>query len=98
MALERAATIQTKHLNEPDDAANTLVEAFKAYRKTDPQDAARVLDQAVSHYTSKGNFRRAAGHKEKLGELYEVEMGDQKKAIEAYEAAASWYESDNAEA
>lgn len=98
LAFERAAAIQTKNLNEPDDAANTLVEAFKSYRKTDPQDAARVLDQAINHYTLKGNFRRAAGHKEKLAELYEVELGDQKRAIEAYEAAASWYESDNAEA
>ena len=46
IAFERAAAIQTKNLNEPDDAANTLQEAYKAYRKTDPEDAARVLQQA----------------------------------------------------
>ena len=46
LAFERAATIQTKNLSEPDDAANTLQEAYKAYRKTDPEDAARVLQQA----------------------------------------------------
>ena len=98
LAFERAATIQTKNLNEPDDAANTLTEAFKSYRKTDPEDAARVLQQAINHYTLKGNFRRAATHQQNLAEVYEVEIGDQKRAIEAYDVAAGWFESDNAEA
>ncbi|MCJ1397802.1 vesicular-fusion protein S17 [Xylographa trunciseda] len=97
-AFERAASIQTKQLNEPDDAANTLTEAFKVYRKTDPEDAARVLQQAITHYTMKGNFRRAATHQQNLAEVYEVEIGDQKRAVEAYEVAAGWFESDNAEA
>ena len=96
LAFERAAAIQTKNLSEPDDAANTLVEAFKVYRKTDPEDAARVIDVAINHYTGKGNFRRAATHKQNQAEVYE-EMGDQKRAMEAYELAASWFESDNAE-
>ena len=52
-ALERAAQIQADKINEPDDAANTWQEAFKSYRKTDPQDAARVLQFAINHYTSK---------------------------------------------
>ncbi len=97
-AFENCAKIQTTKLNEPDDAANTLTEAFKVYRKTDPLDAVRCLDVAINHYTSKGNFRRAATHKQNLAEVYEVEIGDQKKAIESYELAASWFESDNAEA
>jgi len=98
IAFEKAANIQIKNLNEPDDAANTLVEAYKVYRKTDPQDAARCIDLAINHYTSKGNFRRAATHKQNLAELYELEIGDQKKAMESYELAASWFDSDNAEA
>ncbi|KAL2073560.1 hypothetical protein VTL71DRAFT_10886 [Oculimacula yallundae] len=97
-AFEKAADIQTNKLNEPDDAANTLTEAFKVYRKSDPLDAARCLDVAINHYTMKGNFRRAATHKQNLAEVYEVEIGDQKKAIESYELAASWFENDNAEA
>ncbi|MCJ1372831.1 vesicular-fusion protein S17 [Loxospora ochrophaea] len=95
---ERAASIQNKNLNEPDDAANSLTEAFKCYRKTDPEDAARVLQQAISHYTLKGNFRRAAAHQQNLAEVYEVEIGDQKRAAEAYDVAAGWFEGDNAEA
>lgn len=97
-AFERAAAIQTSNLKEPDDAANTLTEAYKSYRKDEPDDAARVLEQAISHYTLKGNFRRAATHKQNLAELYEVELGDQRRAMEAYETAAGWFENDNAEA
>jgi alpha-soluble NSF attachment protein len=97
-AFEKAAQIQTKNLNELDDAANTNVDAFKAYRKTDPQAAARCLKVAIDRYCAKGNFRRAASQKEQLGEHYEQELGDSKSALEAYETAAGWYESDNANA
>lgn len=97
-AFEKAASIQSNKLSEPDDMANTLTEAFKVYRKDSPSDAARVLQTAISHYTSKGNFRRAATHQQNLAEVYELELGDQKKALEAYETAAQWFESDNAEA
>ncbi|KAL2759563.1 hypothetical protein ACRALDRAFT_2093011, partial [Sodiomyces alcalophilus JCM 7366] len=97
-AFEKAANIQTNNLKEPDDAANTLVDAFKAYRQADASAAVRCLDVAINQYCARGNFRRAAGHKEALGELYETELGDSKKAIECYEAAAGWYEGDNATA
>ncbi|KAM3418431.1 hypothetical protein BST61_g4419 [Cercospora zeina] len=96
-AFERAAQIQQQKLNEPDDAANTLTEAYKSYKKDEPEDAARVLEQAIQHYTTKGNFRRAATHKQNLAELYEIDLGDDKRAQEAYETAASWFETDGAE-
>ncbi|KAI1497405.1 alpha-soluble NSF attachment protein [Biscogniauxia marginata] len=97
-AFEKAAAVQSKNLNEPDDAANTLVDAFKVYRKENPEDAVRCLDFAVNQYCKKGNFRRAAQHKENMGEVFEVEVGDTKRALECYEAAAGWYEGDNAAA
>ncbi|KAL2008680.1 hypothetical protein VTN00DRAFT_6874 [Thermoascus crustaceus] len=98
LAFEKAAAIQKNNLNEPDDAANTLNEAFKVYRKTDPEDAARVLSAAIQHYITKGNFRRAATQQQYLAEVYEVEIGDMKKALDAYEKTAEWFEGDNAEA
>ncbi|GAE00118.1 vesicular-fusion protein sec17 [Paecilomyces variotii No. 5] len=98
LAFEKAAAIQTQNLNEPDDAANTLQEAFKVYRKTDPEDAARVLSSAIQHYVGRGNFRRAATQQQHLAEVYETEIGDMKKALDAYEKAAEWFDSDNAEA
>ena len=97
-AFEQAAQIQTKNLNEPDDAANTMVDAFKAYRKDDPNAAIRCVNVAIERYCQKGNFRRAAGQKEAVGEIYEQDLGDSKMALEAYETAAGWYEGDNANA
>lgn len=57
-----------------------------------------MLSSAIQHYVGRGNFRRAATQEQYLAELYEVEIGDVKKALEAYEKAAEWFDSDNAEA
>ncbi|KAK3343806.1 soluble NSF attachment protein [Lasiosphaeria hispida] len=97
-AFEKAAAIHRDRLNEPDDAANLMIDAFKVYRKESPLDAVRCIESAIKQYTSKGNFRRAASHKENQGEVYEVEIGDRKKALECYDTAAQWYEGDNASA
>jgi len=75
-----------------------MVDAFKVYRKEAPQDAARCLEFAIDRYCSKGNFRRAASHKESLGEVYEQELNDPKSALACFETAAGWYETDNATA
>jgi alpha-soluble NSF attachment protein len=97
-AFEKAANIQASKLNEPDDAANSKIDAFKAYKQVDPEAAVRCLDDAIKQYCVRGNFRRAASHKESEGELFELEIGDMKRALECYETAAGWYEGDNASA
>lgn len=95
---EKAAQIQINNLKEVDDAANTYVDAFKVYRAESPEDAARCLEFSINQYCTKGNFRRAASHKESLGDLFENQLGDMKRALDAYEAAAGWYEGDGATA
>lgn len=86
--------------DERDDAPNTLVEAYKAYRRTDPKDAARTLSQAIDLFTKRANFRRAAGYQFNLAELYEqeTELFPPAKSMEAYELAAEWYAGDQADA
>ena len=73
-----------------------MIDVFKVYRKDSPHDAVRCVEAAIRQYTSKGNFRRAASHKEAEGEVYENEIGDRQKALECYDSAAQWYEGDNA--
>lgn len=97
-AFEKAAQISLNNLKEPDDAANSMVDAFKVYRTESPEDAARCLEFAIDRYCAKGNFRRAASHKESLAEVYEQQLGDAKTALACYETAAGWYEGDNATA
>lgn len=56
----------------------------------------RCIEFSIEQYCTKGNFRRAAKHKESVGDLYKKQLGDMKSAIKAYETAAKWYESDGA--
>ncbi|KAK3315255.1 putative vesicular-fusion protein sec17, partial [Apodospora peruviana] len=95
---ELAAKINRNDLKELDDAADNMLQAFKVYRKDSPEDAVRCLQASIDQYTSKGNYRRAASHMENMGEVFENEIGDRKRALEAYEKAAEWYEDDNAPA
>lgn len=75
-----------------------LVDAFKVYRNDNPEAAVRCLDWSINQYCAKGNFRRAASHKESEGEVYETKLGDMARAMKAYEQAAEWYDGDNATA
>ncbi|VEU20149.1 DEKNAAC101016 [Brettanomyces naardenensis] len=94
---EKAAECQ-KLANSPDEAANTLVEAYKAYKAEVPIEAAQCLEKAIEMFVKRGQFRRSATFKADLGELYENELHDAKKAIESYEDASEWYKGDSANA
>ena len=65
---------------------------------SDPIDAARVLREAINHYETKSNFRRAASLLENLGELCEKELSDNRGAIDAYQRGAKYFKDDLAEA
>ncbi|PRT56102.1 putative vesicular-fusion protein sec17 [Wickerhamiella sorbophila] len=96
-AFEKAATVQ-KQTDLKDDAANTLVEAYKSYRQVDPEQAVRVLDEAIHLFTLRGQFRRAANYQMDIGAVYENDLADLAKAIKAYQDAGDWYYNDQAEA
>jgi alpha-soluble NSF attachment protein len=49
-------------------------------------------------FSAKGNIRRAANYQFNLGEIYENDLGEPRSALEAYDTAADWYLSDQAEA
>lgn len=55
----------------------------------------RCAETLINDYTSKGRFAMAAKYKKELGDLFETKLGDQKRAVEAYETAAKWYEGEN---
>lgn len=95
---EKAAKIEIENLKEPDEAANTYLDAFKVYRNDSPDDAVRCADFTINRWCSKGNFRRAATQKETLGDMFENQVDNLALAQDAYEAAAGWYEGDGAAA
>jgi alpha-soluble NSF attachment protein len=96
-AFEKAAEAQIK-AGSKDEAANTLVDAFKSYRQDDPASAARCLEQSIEFFTLRGQFRRAANYQMELGQLYEEDLMDFSKAIESYQTAGDWFEGDSAQA
>ncbi|KAG0352403.1 vesicular-fusion protein S17 [Podila minutissima] len=88
----KAAEMYQKE-KEPDQAANSLIEASRSYRKCSPG----VLTRVVTHLTTRGRFQQAAGYQKDIGELYETqEVGNLRKAMEAYEIAAGWYATEDA--
>ncbi|KAH7411383.1 soluble NSF attachment protein [Cadophora sp. MPI-SDFR-AT-0126] len=95
-AFEQCANIQRLKLSNPNDAANTLVEAFKCYRKHRPEDAVHCLGLAIQQFARSGLIRRAATCQQMMAECYEAELYKPQEAIESYEVAADWFESDNA--
>ncbi|CAM9014733.1 unnamed protein product [Wickerhamomyces anomalus] len=94
---EKAAKAQLQN-DSKDEAANTLVDAFKSYKSEDAASAARVLEQAIEFFTLRGQFRRAANFKNDIAQIYEEELFDIPKALQSYQDAGDWYESDNAQA
>lgn len=96
-AFERAAKVQQETAFK-DEAANTLIESYKAYRPMYFEDAARVLREAIHQFTLRGQFRRAAQYETDLANLYENELKSTEKAIESYDRAGEWFYEDRAEA
>ncbi len=85
-------------LQEKDDAASAFVSASKAYKKTSPEAAIQALQKAVEIYTDKGRFHAAANHEKTIAEVYESDLGDLEGAMNAYQTAADWYQSEEANA
>lgn len=93
----RAANVQ-KQLKNHNDVANHLVEAYKCFKGVSPNEAIDSLSQAIHIFlTQNGQFRRAANFTMDLGELYES-INDLQKAIDSFEQAGDYFETDGAEA
>ncbi|EPS44886.1 hypothetical protein H072_1128 [Dactylellina haptotyla CBS 200.50] len=95
-AFEKAAAL-SKQIGENNDMAGHLVEAFKAYRLSDPAAAARCMREALGHYAIT-NIRRAAQNKQTLAEMLEQNPAMKVEAIKEFNEAADWFRNDNAEA
>lgn len=88
---ERAATVREKSLKELGDAADSYVEASDAYRRDDPEAAIRCRERAfalIQQSTSESKQTRLSRVKEILGQIYEHDLKDLKRAREAYKEAA----------
>lgn len=93
----KAADIQ-RGLNNHNDVANNLIEAYKCFKSVSPTDAIDALLKAIHIFlTQNGQFRRAANFQMDLAELYES-TGDIKNASVNFEKAGDYFATDHAEA
>lgn len=93
----KASELQ-KQLNNHNDVANHLIEAYKCFKSVSPPDAIDALSQAIHIFlTQNGQFRRAANFQMDLAELYET-TGDSVNASSSYEKAGDYFSTDHAEA
>lgn len=93
----KASELQKK-LNNQNDVANHLIEAYKCFKLVSPTDAIDALLKAIHIFlTNNGQFRRAANFQMDLAELYEL-INDTENATAAYEKAGDYFSTDHAEA
>lgn len=61
-------------------------------------DAITSLKRAIEILTDRGRFQAAAGHQKEIAQIYESDLVDIEKAMQAYEIAAEWYAGEEANA
>eukprot|EP00842_Homolaphlyctis_polyrhiza_P004679 jgi/Hompol1/5211/HPOL_004235-RA len=83
--------ISLDKMGERDEAANAFINAAKSFKKEFPQDAVDAFARAIQILTQRGRFSGAASNQKQVAEIYESDIGDAAKAMEAYEQAAEWY-------
>lgn len=59
-------------------------------------EAIQALQQAIQIITERGRFHTAANHEKTIAEIYENDLINIEKALEAYELAADWYAAEDA--
>lgn len=90
-AFERMSHCNLKMGDEfKHDAAQNLVDASNAYRKSDGKKATECLEQATNTFLEMGRMAIAAKHFKEMGEIAENEQDDA-SALDCYERAADLY-------
>lgn len=74
-----------------DEGSNRLLEAAKCYKKSNPEEAVKVMIRATEMLKEKGRFHPAANNLKQIAEIYESDLGDIKQALKYYEEAADLF-------
>ncbi|KAH9547789.1 hypothetical protein CY35_11G054500 [Sphagnum magellanicum] len=85
----KLANCQLK-LDSKHEAASAYVDAANCYKKSQPQEAVRMLNLAINMFEDIGRLSMAAKHYKDIADIYEKEENVQ-RAMEYYEKAAELY-------
>jgi len=90
----KVAELQAGLEHNKHESATSFQSAATCYKKCDPNAAIKALHSAIDLLTDNGRFRIAAKLQMEIAELYETELVDLEKAVEAYSLAADWFSSE----
>ncbi|CAK9196712.1 unnamed protein product [Sphagnum jensenii] len=85
----KLANCQLK-LDSKHEAASAYVDAANCYKKSQPQEAVRMLNLAINMFEDIGRLSMAAKHYKDIADIYEKEENAE-RAMEYYEKAAELY-------
>ncbi|KAH8947609.1 hypothetical protein BDL97_11G051800 [Sphagnum fallax] len=85
----KLANCQLK-LDSKHEAASAYVDAANCYKKSQPQEAVRMLNLAINLFEDIGRLSMAAKHYKDIADIYEKEENVE-RAMEYYEKAAELY-------
>lgn len=94
-AFEKAAAAYAAASDLQYEAASRYADAGRAYKNADAARAVAAFERAVAMYTDAARFQQCARFKKEVAEIHEAEQ-DTQKALEAYVAAADFYDMEDA--
>ncbi|KAJ3226960.1 vesicular-fusion protein S17 [Clydaea vesicula] len=83
---------------EKDEASSSYINASKAFKKGYPQESVDALSLAVGILSERGRFQAAATNQKQIAEIYEVDLENFEKSLNAYELAAEWFSGEDSNA
>ncbi|CAN8068421.1 unnamed protein product [Agarophyton chilense] len=94
-ALEKAAESYAKISDMEYEAASKYSDAGKAYKNSDMRKAIAAYENAIILYSDAARFQQCARLKKEVAEILEAESNNA-GALDAYNAAADFYDMDDA--
>lgn len=94
-AFERAADTYQDISEMQYEAASKYGDAAKSYKNVDGMKAVAAYEKAITLYTDSARFQQCARMKKEIAEIYEGNR-DVSEALEAYIAAADFYDMEDA--
>lgn len=89
-AYEQAAELEFR-VKRGHEANETLQRAVSNYGDADGAGKARCLERIIAYYIdTRGSFSSAASYAKTLAGVYEKQLKDETKALEAYQNSADW--------
>ncbi|KAI9312211.1 soluble NSF attachment protein [Dichotomocladium elegans] len=94
----KAAVLFIKKPDTQYEASKAYENAARCYKKNNPEEAIRALENAIKIDKEGAHFRNAAKHHQEIAEIFESDLIDLKGAMDNWDQAAILYIADDSQA